>query len=133
SNQTEVTVGIAAGPMADLGLTPMVVNGTAGAQVIASPAAGLLVADPPGTLDVTWGGDGVVVIATNEPSKLAPARGLAIAPDGTIVVAGDDEIDTTGSRDWLLVRLDPGDGSEIDRNQRLDLGDLNGIALQADG
>jgi uncharacterized delta-60 repeat protein len=98
---------------------------------MANPAAA-----PPGNLDTTFDGDGLV---TTNFAAAAEARGLAIQGDGKIVVAG--RVDAPGSRDFALARyntdgsLDPAldtDGKvTTDFDAGLDFG--YAVAIQADG
>jgi uncharacterized delta-60 repeat protein/uncharacterized repeat protein (TIGR01451 family) len=98
---------------------------------MANPAAA-----PPGDLDTTFDGDGLV---TTNFAAAAEARGLAIQGDGKIVVAG--RVDAPGSRDFALARynadgsLDPAfdtDGKvTTDFDAGLDFG--YAVAIQADG
>jgi uncharacterized delta-60 repeat protein len=91
-----------------------------------------------GTLDTTFGGDGLVT--TNLSRYAEGAWGVAIQPDGKIVVAGDYALGS-GNSAFAVVRYDAmgtldvtfggGDGKVVTQLTRRDDG-LSGLLLQDD-
>jgi uncharacterized delta-60 repeat protein len=65
-----------------------------------------------GTLDTTFGGDGIVTIAIGPGQQAEIPTSIAIQPDGRIVIAGSTQFALNGSTsmDFAAVRLNP-DGS----------------------
>jgi uncharacterized delta-60 repeat protein len=82
-------------------------SGTATAPAIVLP---LTVQDPPGTLDVTFGTNGVAIVPIVEltPNGGLGAQGVALQPDGKIVYCGDAYL--AGGYQLVLGRLNV-DGS----------------------
>jgi uncharacterized delta-60 repeat protein len=65
---------------------------------------------PYGALDPTFGVGGIVTVAINGSAGVDSGAGLALQPDGKIVLAGDGISGSTGSLQFAAVRLDR-DGS----------------------
>jgi len=65
-----------------------------------------------GSLDTTFGGDGIVTVAIGPGQQTEITTSIAIQPDGRIVVGGSTQFALNGStgQDFAVVRLNP-DGS----------------------
>jgi uncharacterized delta-60 repeat protein len=57
-----------------------------------------------GTLDPTFGGDGIVTTAVAPGAGSDQALGVALEPDGQIVIAGQSDVTGTGSPQFLVAR-----------------------------
>lgn len=125
-DETTGVLTLAADPLATVGgAAPSLVASAPGLEDRVAPVA-LLVADPPGTLDQSFDGDGIATSGTAHE-----ARAVVVQEDGRIVVAGVDG-DTWGLARFLPSgALDPefGTGGLVVGQE----GSVASLALQPDG
>ena len=62
---------------------------------------------PNGTLDTTFGGDGLVTTDIGVAAMMPPGPAVALQPDGKIVAAGWSVTSSTGHRSFALARYQP--------------------------
>lgn len=131
-DQTTGVVTVTADPLAEVGGAAPLLRASAaglasadGLEVREAPVS-LLVADPPGTLDQSFDGDGIATVETE-----LEARAVVVQEDGKILVAG------VAGETWGLARflpsgaLDPGFGTGgLVTGQA---GSVASLALQQDG
>ncbi|WP_437929475.1 hypothetical protein WMF37_09450 [Sorangium sp. So ce291] len=117
---------VAAGPLATVGGAAPSLRASASGQEDRAVPVSLLVADPPGTLDQSFDGDGIASSGTTHE-----ARAVVVQEDDKILVAGVD------GETWGLARflpsgaLDPGFGAGgLVVGQE---GSVESLALQSDG
>jgi len=116
--------------LAALGHATLTVHAVSGA-VVRDQNVDLLVADPPGTLDETFNGVGMVGLALSD--NTVAAKGVAIQPDGRIVVVGKH----SGGQFAIARFLEDGtlDASFGSGGTVVSIknGELNGVAIQPNG
>ncbi len=116
--------------LAALGHATITVHAVSGA-VVRDQNVDLLVADPPGTLDETFNGVGMVGLALSD--KTVAAKGVAVQADGRIVVVGKHSGGQFAIARFLedgTLDASFGSGGTVVSAKN---GELNGVAIQPNG
>ncbi len=98
---------------------------------------GLTEYNPDGSLDTAFGNDGRVITTIANAVGFVQVNGVAVQPDGKIVVAGWVNAPTPFTDDFLLVRYNPDGSLDTTFGQggvvEISGGEGNAVAIQPDG